>query len=80
MFTSSASLHFQHTDPTVSLNQYNDLFTYREPVVSLVFRMAGSGPQGPEFEPLLVIELIPGVVDSACHPSEVGEMSTIALG
>ena len=42
-------------------------------------RVAGLGPLAPEFELLITIELTPGGVDSACHPSEVGEMSTSAL-
>ena len=41
--------------------------------------MAGLGPQGPEFEPLSPVELILGGVDSACHSSEVGKMSTSVL-
>ena len=32
------------------------------------------------FEPLFSVELTPGGVDSAYHPSEVGEMSTSVLG
>ena len=31
------------------------------------------GSKGPEFKSWLAVELIPGGVDSACHPSEVGE-------
>ena len=42
-------------------------------------RVADLGSSGPEFKLLLVVELTPGGVDSACHPSEVGEMSTGVL-
>ena len=35
--------------------------------------------QGLDFELLFTIELTPDGVDSACHPSEVGEMRTSAL-
>ena len=42
-------------------------------------RVAGLGSSGLEFEPLLVVELTRGGVDSAYHPSEVGEMSTSVL-
>jgi len=37
-------------------------------------------PKGPKFEPLPAIELTPDGVDSACHLSEDGEMSTNVLG
>ena len=50
-----------------------------KPGVGLVVRVAGLGPQGPGFEPLTAVELTPGGVDSACHPSKVGEMSTSVL-
>ena len=39
-------------------------------------KVAGFRSSGLEFELLLAIELTPGGVDSACHLSEVGEMST----
>ena len=41
--------------------------------------MVSLGSSGPQFEPLSAVELTPGVVDSLCHPSEVGEMSTSVL-
>ena len=37
--------------------------------------VVGLGSEGPEFKSHLAVELIPGNVDSACHPSEVGKMS-----
>ena len=37
------------------------------------------GSLGPEFKSSLAVELIPGGVDSACHPSEVGKMSASLL-
>ena len=49
------------------------------PGVDLAVKVVGLGPEGPEFESLSTVELTPGVVDSVCHPSEVGEMSTSVL-
>ncbi len=51
-----------------------------KPDVGLVVKVAGLGPKGPEFETLFTIKLTRGGVDSACHPSKVGEMSTSVLG
>ena len=34
------------------------------------------GSKDPEFKSCMAVELIPGGVDSACHPAEVGKMST----
>ena len=42
-------------------------------------QVAGLRSQGLEFEPLPAVELTQGGVDSACHPSDVGEMSSSAL-
>ena len=42
-------------------------------------RVVGFGSFGPEFKSLSAVELIPGGVNSACHPSEVGKMSAITL-
>ena len=50
------------------------------PGVGLLIRVAGVGSKGPEFKSWSAVELIPGAVDSACHPSEVGRMSTSLLG
>ena len=49
------------------------------PGVGLMLRVVGLGTLDPEFKSLLVVELIPGGVDSACHPSEVGKMSANLL-
>ena len=43
------------------------------PGVGLMVRVAGLGSQDPEVKPPSAVELIPGGVDSACHPSEVGK-------
>ena len=43
-------------------------------------RVVALGSLGPEFKSCLAVELIPGAVDSACHPSEDGKMSTSLLG
>ena len=43
-------------------------------------RVVGLGSSGPEFKFRSAIKLIPGGVDSAYHPSEVGKMSTGLLG
>ena len=42
-------------------------------------RVAGLGSSGPEFKSRSAAELIPGGVNSACHPSEVGKMSVSML-
>ena len=47
--------------------------------VGLMVRAVGLGSYSPEFKSCCSVELIPGEVDSACHPSEVGKMSTSLL-
>ena len=42
-------------------------------------RVVGLGSSDPEFKSHSAVELIPGGVDSACHPSEVGKMSASML-
>ena len=42
-------------------------------------RVVSLGSKDPEFKSHLAVELIPGGVDSACHPSEVSKMSTSSL-
>jgi len=42
-------------------------------------RVVGLGSKDPEFKSHSAIELIPGRVDSACRPSEVGKMSATML-
>ena len=42
-------------------------------------RVVGLESLGPEFKSCLAVELIPGGVDSACQPSEVGKMSASML-
>ena len=37
------------------------------------------GSEDPEFKSPSVVELIPGGVDSVCHPSKVGKMSASLL-
>ena len=41
--------------------------------VGLMVRVVGLGSYDPEFKPHVAVELIPGGVDSACHPSEVSK-------
>ena len=50
------------------------------PGVGLMVEVVNLGSSGPEFKPCSAGELIPGGVDSACHPSEVGKMSTSFVG
>ena len=45
------------------------------PGVGLMVRVVGLGSYDPEFKSHSAFELIPGGVDSACHPSEVRKMS-----
>ena len=42
-------------------------------------RAVGLRSCNPEFKSPFSVELIPGGVDSACHPSEVGKMSASLL-
>ena len=50
------------------------------PDVVLIARVVGLGSEGPEFKSRSAVELIPGGVNSACHPSEVGKMSARNAG
>ena len=47
--------------------------------VDLVVRVVGFGSLGAEFKSRSAVELIPGGVNSAFHPSEVGKMRTSLL-
>ena len=49
------------------------------PGVGLMVRVVGLGSEDPEFKSHSAVELIPGRVDSACHPSEVDKMSANLL-
>ena len=49
------------------------------PDVGLTVWVAGFGSEGPEFKSHSTVESIPGGVNSACHPSEVGKMSASLL-
>ena len=49
------------------------------PGVGLMVRVVGLGSKGPELKSHLAVELIPGWVDSACHPSDVGKVSASLL-
>ena len=49
------------------------------PGVGLMVRVACFRPYGPEFKSRSAVELIPGGVNSACHPSEVGKVSASLL-
>ena len=49
------------------------------PGVGLMVSVVGFGSLGPEFKSRSAVELIPGGVNSACHPSEVGKMSASLL-
>ena len=49
------------------------------PGVSLMVMVVGFGSKGPEFKSRSAVELIPGGVNSACHPSEEGKMSASFL-
>ena len=49
-------------------------------VLALMVKVVGLRSSGLEFEPLSVVELTPGGVDSASHLFEVSKMSTSLLG
>ena len=42
-------------------------------------RVVGLGSYDPEFKSHLAVDLIPGGVEPACHPAEVGKMSVSLL-
>ena len=48
-------------------------------VVGLMVGVVGLGSSDPKFKSHSAVELIPGGVNSACHPSEVGKMSASLL-
>ena len=50
------------------------------PLVGLMVRVVVFGSERSEFKSCSAVELIPGRVNSACHPSEVGKMSASLLG
>ena len=49
------------------------------PVGGLTVWVVGLGSSDPESKSCSAVELIPGGVDSACQPSEVGKMSASML-
>ena len=49
------------------------------PGVGLMVWVVGLGSSDPEFKSHMAVELIPGGVNSACHPPEVGKMSASML-
>ena len=49
------------------------------PGVGLMVRLVGLGFEDLELKSHFAVELIPGGVDSACHPSVVGKMSASML-
>jgi len=49
------------------------------PGVGLMVRVVGLGSSSPELKSRSAVELIPGGVNSACHPSEVGKISASML-
>ena len=49
------------------------------PGVGLMVKVTGLRSKGPEFKSRSAVELILGGVNSTCHPSEVGKMSTSML-
>ena len=55
------------------------LITIHMPGVGLMVRVVGLGSSGPELKSRLAVQLIPGGVGSACHPSEVSKMSASML-
>ena len=49
------------------------------PGVGLMIRVVSLGSKDPEFKSHSAVELLPGGVYSACHPSDVGKMSASLL-
>ena len=56
-----------------------DLCISEMPGVGLMVMVVGFGSKGLEFKYHSAVELIPGGVNSPCHPSEVGKMSASLL-
>ena len=57
-----------------------DSFYIIMPGAGFMVRAVGFGSKGPEFKSRSAVELLPGGVNSACHPSEVGKISASMLG
>ena len=68
----------EHIRPNTFL-RYRAIYKFYMPGVGLIDRVAGLGSKGPEFKSRSDVELIPGEVDSACHPSKVGKISASLL-
>ena len=59
---------------------HNNTYTHTHtPGVGLMVRVVSLGSLDPDFKSYSAVELIPGGVDFACHPSEVGKMSASML-
>ena len=58
----------------LEIEGYSDM-----PGVGFIVWSVGLGSKDSEFKSHSDVELIPGGVDSACHPSEVGKMSASLL-
>ena len=58
----------------------SDLLSRCMPGVGLMVSVVALGSEGPKFKSCSPVELTPDGVDSACHPSKVGKMSTSLLG
>ena len=65
--------------PLMSLSNFRCLHLLSLPGVSLMVRVVGLESSDPELKSHSVVELIPGGVDFACHPSEVGKLSASLL-
>ena len=63
----------------VIIAMYPAIHSNDMPGVALMVRVVSLGSQDPEFKSHSAIELKPGGVDSACHPSEVGKMGASLL-
>ena len=49
------------------------------PGVGLMVGVVGFGTEGAEYKSCSAVELVPGGVNSACHPSQVSKMSASML-
>ena len=54
----------------VQIKQITSQHCYGMPDVGLMVMVVGLGSSDPEFKSCSAVELTPGGVDSACHPSE----------
>ena len=69
----TAYSYFSATTATATYSALTAASSDALPGVGLRVRVVGLGSEDPEFKSHSAVALIPGGVDSACHPSKVGK-------